>query len=244
MSDIRRIFVEKKDAFAIEAKGLLADLRNNLLMSGLKKVRILARYDVMGLTEEEFAQALQLVLSEPPVDTVMEELVPEADEKIFAVELLPGQYDQREDFAAQCIQLITQKEKPLVAAAKVFVLQGELTDEEFEKIKKYLVNPIEAREAALEKPDTLEDTWEEPADVERMDGFLDLSETDIAAMRKNLGLAMSAEDLLSVEVYDLDGQWVMASTENVIDLGALPQGMYFLRIVSEGKTITKRIVKQ
>ena len=89
MSDIRRIFVEKKDAFAIEAKGLLADLRNNLLMSGLKKVRILARYDVMGLTEEEFAQALQLVLSEPPVDTVMEELIPAADEKVFAVELLP-----------------------------------------------------------------------------------------------------------------------------------------------------------
>ncbi|MBQ7417147.1 MAG: phosphoribosylformylglycinamidine synthase, partial [Acidaminococcaceae bacterium] len=201
MSDIRRIFVEKKDAFAIEAKGLLADLRNNLLMSGLKKVRILARYDVMGLTEEEFAQALQLVLSEPPVDTVMEELIPAADEKVFAVELLPGQYDQREDFAAQCIQLITQKEKPLVAAAKVFVLQGELTDEEFEKIKKYLVNPIEAREAALEKPETLEDTWEEPADVDRLEGFLGLSEADVAAMQKELGLAMSVEDLLWIQKY-------------------------------------------
>ncbi len=201
MSDIRRIFVEKKDAFAIEAKGLLADLRNNLLMSGLKKVRILARYDVMGLTEEEFAQALQLVLSEPPVDKVMEELIPAADEKVFAVELLPGQYDQREDFAAQCIQLITQKEKPLVAAAKVFVLQGELTDEEFEKIKKYLVNPIEAREAALEKPETLEDTWEEPADVERLEGFLGLSEADVAAMQKELGLAMSVEDLLWIQKY-------------------------------------------
>ena len=197
MSDIRRIFVEKKDAFAIEAKGLLADLRNNLLMSGLKKVRILARYDVMGLTEEEFAQALQLVLSEPPVDTV----IPAADEKVFAVELLPGQYDQREDFAAQCIQLITQKEKPLVAAAKVFVLQGELTDEEFEKIKKYLVNPIEAREAALEKPETLEDTWEEPKDVERLEGFLGLPEADVAAMQKELGLAMSVEDLLWIQKY-------------------------------------------
>ena len=112
MSEIRRIYVEKKDAFAVEAKGLLADLKNNLLMDGLEKVRVLARYDVMGLTDEEFSQALQLVLSEPPVDTVMEELVPAADEKVFAVELLPGQYDQREDFAAQCIQLITQKEKP------------------------------------------------------------------------------------------------------------------------------------
>ena len=131
----------------------------------------------------------------------MEELVPAADEKVFAVELLPGQYDQREDFAAQCIQLITQKEKPLVAAAKVFVLKGSLTDAEFEKVKKYLVNPIEAREAALEKPETLEDTWEEPADVERLEGFLDLSEADIAAMQKNLGLAMSVEDLLWIQKY-------------------------------------------
>lgn len=201
MSEIRRIYVEKKDAFAVEAKGLLADLKNNLLMDGLEKVRVLARYDVMGLTDEEFSQALQLVLSEPPVDTVMEELVPAADEKVFAVELLPGQYDQREDFAAQCIQLITQKEKPLVAAAKVFVLKGSLTDAEFEKVKKYLVNPIEAREAALDKPETLEDTWEEPADVERMEGFLDLSEADIAAMQKNLGLAMSVEDLLWIQKY-------------------------------------------
>ena len=128
MSEIRRIYVEKKDAFAVEAKGLLADLKNNLLMDGLEKVRILARYDVMGLTDEEFEQALQLVLSEPPVDTVMEALATAADENVFAVELLPGQYDQREDFAAQCIQLITQKEKPLVAAAKVYVLKGSLTD--------------------------------------------------------------------------------------------------------------------
>ncbi|MBQ6743778.1 MAG: phosphoribosylformylglycinamidine synthase, partial [Acidaminococcaceae bacterium] len=201
MSEIRRIYVEKKDSFAVEAKGLLADLKNNLLMDGLEKVRVLARYDVMGLTDEEFSQALQLVLSEPPVDTVMEELVPAADEKVFAVELLPGQYDQREDFAAQCIQLITQKEKPLVAAAKVFVLKGSLTDDEFEKVKKYLVNPIEAREAALDKPETLEDTWEEPSDVERMEGFLDLSEADIAAMQKNLGLAMSVEDLLWIQKY-------------------------------------------
>ena len=201
MSDIKRIYVEKKEAFAVEAKGLLADLKNNLLMHGLKKIRILARYDVMGLSEEEFARARQLVLSEPPVDTVMEELLPAPDEKIFAVELLPGQYDQREDFAAQCIQLITQKEKPLVAAAKVFVLQGALSDAEFEKVKKYLVNPIEAREAALEKPDTLEDSWDEPADVERLEGFLDLSDTDVAVMQKNLGLAMSVEDLLWIRKY-------------------------------------------
>lgn len=201
MSEIRRIYVEKKKAFAVEAQGLLADLRHNLLIQGLQEIRILARYDVMGLSGEEFARARQLVLSEPPVDTVWEELQPAGDERVFAVELLPGQYDQREDFAAQCIQLITQKEKPLVSAAKVFVLKGALTDEEFTKIKQYLVNPIEAREAALDKPETLEESWEEPAAVARMDGFTELPEEAVAALRTELGLAMSTEDLLWVQKY-------------------------------------------
>ena len=118
MSSIRRIYVEKKDAFAVEAHGLLADLRNNLGMGALKNIRIINRYDVMGLSDEEFAMAKALVLSEPPVDSVVEEhLELAAGEVAFAVELLPGQYDQREDFAEQCIQLITQKERPMVAAA-------------------------------------------------------------------------------------------------------------------------------
>lgn len=134
MSNIRRLFVEKKDAFAVEAHGLLADLRNNLGMSNLTGMRIVNRYDVMGLSDEEFAMAKQLVLSEPPVDNVVEEELPlAAGEAAFAVELLPGQYDQREDFAEQCIQLITQKERPMVAAAKVYVLEGKLTAEEVEK---------------------------------------------------------------------------------------------------------------
>ncbi len=204
MGEIRRIYVEKKSEFAVEAKGLLADLQNNLGLGSLKHVRILVRYDVMGLSEEEFAQARQLVLSEPPVDTVTEELIPAEDERIFALELLPGQYDQREDFAAQCIQLITQKEKPLVAAAKVFVLQGPLTEDEFTAVKKYLINPIEAREAALEKPATLEDSWEEPAAVERLSGFLELSPDAIDELRKQLGLAMSREDLLWIQGYFRD----------------------------------------
>ena len=137
MGDIKRIFVEKKEAFAVEAKGLLADLRDNLRLGGLKNVRILARYDVMGLSDREFAEARKLVLSEPPVDTVTEELVTAPDEQAFAIELLPGQYDQREDFAEQCIQLISQNKKPVVAAAKVFVLKGALTDAEFAAVKKY-----------------------------------------------------------------------------------------------------------
>ena len=201
MGDIKRIFVEKKEAFAVEAKGLLADLRDNLRLGGLKNVRILARYDVMGLSDREFAEARKLVLSEPPVDTVTETLVTAPDEKAFAIELLPGQYDQREDFAEQCIQLISQNKKPVVSAAKVFVLQGSLTDAEFTAVKKYLINPIEAREAAMEKPETLEDTWAEPADVARMDGFPDLDKDAVAALRQKLGLAMSVEDLLWIQTY-------------------------------------------
>ena len=201
MSDIRRIYVEKKNAFAVEAKGLLADLRNNLLLKNVEGVRILARYDVMGLSPEEFEQARKLVLSEPPVDTVAEELVPAADERVFAMELLPGQYDQREDFAAQCIQLITQKEKPLVAAAKVYVVKGDLSDADFARVKKYLINPIEAIEAALDKPETLEDTCQEPADVAVLDGFRGLSREEAAALLSGLGLAMSLEDLLWVQKY-------------------------------------------
>ena len=135
MDEIRRIFVEKKEAFAVEARGLLADLQTNLGMKGLTGIRVINRYDVMGVTDEEFAAAKALVLSEPPVDTVEEELEVPAGCRAFAVEFLPGQYNQREDFAAQCIQLITQKERPLVSSAKVYILSGTISDDEFAKIR-------------------------------------------------------------------------------------------------------------
>ena len=202
MSNIRRLFVEKKDAFAVEAHGLLADLRNNLGMSNLTGMRIVNRYDVMGLSDEEFAMAKQLVLSEPPVDNVVEEELPlAAGEAAFAVELLPGQYDQREDFAEQCIQLITQKERPMVAAAKVYVLEGELTAEEVEKIKAYCINPIEAREAEQAKPETLISTCEEPEKVKSVTGFLTMSKEEAEALRQSMGLAMSLDDLLWCQKY-------------------------------------------
>lgn len=202
MSNIRRLFVEKKDAFAVEAHGLLADLRNNLGMSNLTGMRIVNRYDVMGLSDEEFAMAKQLVLSEPPVDNIVEEELPlNAGEVAFAVELLPGQYDQREDFAEQCIQLITQKERPMVAAAKVYVLEGELTAEEVEKIKAYCINPIEAREAEQAKPETLISTCEEPEKVKSVTGFLTMSKEEAEALRQSMGLAMSLDDLLWCQKY-------------------------------------------
>ena len=202
MNNIRRIFVEKKDAFAVEAHGLLADLRNNLGMSGLKNIRIVNRYDVMGLSDEEFAMAKALVLSEPPVDTVVEENLPlAANEQAFAVELLPGQYDQREDFAEQCIQLITQKDRPMVAAAKVYVLEGELSADEVAKIKAYCINPIEAREAEQGKPETLIATCEEPEKVKSVTGFLTMSKEEAEALRQSMSLAMSLDDLLWCQKY-------------------------------------------
>lgn len=201
MSMIRRIFVEKKDAFAVEAHGLLSDLRNNLGMSGLKNIRIINRYDVMGLDDNEFKMAKELVLSEPPVDNVAEDLPLADGSYAFAVELLPGQYDQREDFAEQCIQLITQKDRPVVAAAKVYVFEGELTAEEFAKIKAYCINPIEAREAEWDKPVTLESTCEEPAKIKTIAGFLTMNKDEAEALRKEMGLAMSIEDLLWCQKY-------------------------------------------
>ena len=202
MSTIRRIFVEKKDAFAVEAHGLLADLRNNLGMSELQNIRIVNRYDVMGLSDEEFAMAKALVLSEPPVDTVTEEELPlAAGEQAFAVELLPGQYDQREDFAEQCIQLITQKERPMVAAAKVYILQGQLNEKAVAKIKAYCINPIEAREAEQGKPETLVSVCEEPGKVKNVAGFLTMTKEEAEALRKEMGLAMSLEDLLWCQKY-------------------------------------------
>ena len=151
MSDkITRIYVEKKKAYAVEAAGLCSDLQQTLGLKNLKSVRIVNRYDLEGLSEEDCQAARNLVLSEAPVDVVRdEELEIPAGVRSFAVELLPGQYDQREDFAAQCIQLITQGQRPIVAAAKVYLLEGDLSDADFEKIKDYYINPVEAQEAAI-----------------------------------------------------------------------------------------------
>ena len=171
MSDkIRRVFVEKKKEYAVEAAGLCSDLQQTLGLKNLKSVRILNRYDLEGLSDEEYQEARSLVLSEAPVDVVRDEEVEiPAGIRSFAVELLPGQYDQREDFAAQCIQAITQGQRPIVAAAKVFLLEGDLSDADFEKIKKYCINPVEAQEAAIEKPETLDMTWDVPKPVAVLD---------------------------------------------------------------------------
>jgi phosphoribosylformylglycinamidine synthase len=172
MPDIRRIFVEKKLGFSVEADHLLRDLTATLGIASLQQVRILARYDVEGLSDDEYRAALWTIFSEPPVDAVYEEEFNVATEDtVFAVEYLPGQYDQRADSTSQCLMLLCQGSRPAVACSKVFVFKGALTPEQTEKIKSYLINPVDSREASLLKPSTLNPPLPEPETVPILTGF-------------------------------------------------------------------------
>lgn len=205
METIKRLYVEKKAGCDIEAQHLLEDIRENLGISGLLGIRVLNRYDIEGISENDYEYAKKTIFSEPPVDYVYEETFSwDKEEKIFATEFLPGQYDQRADSAMQCIQLISQAEKPLIVVAKVFVLKGELSQEEFEKIKNYCINPVDSREAVLEKPKSLKMEMDYPEDVKSFEGFIDKSKEEIIALRQELGTAMSAEDLLFCQDYFRD----------------------------------------
>lgn len=199
---MRRIYVEKKKEYAVEAAGLLADLVGTLGMTQLTGLRIVNRYDIAGLSDEDYEAAKRVVLSEPPVDTVHDETleIPEGV-KSFAIELLPGQYDQREDFAAQCVQLISQGKRPAVAAAKVILLEGNLTDADVETIKKYTINPVEAQEASTQKPDSLEMSWEAPKPVAIIKGFTQFSKEELHQFLTEQELAMSEADLAFIQEY-------------------------------------------
>ena len=206
MSDlVRRVFVEKREGFDVEARQLFADIKERLGLEWLTGLRVLKRYDLSGISDAEFGPARDSILSEPNCDNVFEETLPlKAGETAFAVEYLPGQYDQRADSAAQCIQLLTQGERPLVRSATVYVFCGKLSDDEFSRCKAYLVNPVESREASLEKPVTLEMTSDVPADVAVLKGFISLDKAGIEKMTKDMGLAMSAEDLAFCQEYFRD----------------------------------------
>lgn len=159
---VRRLFVEKKSGFDVEARHMLADIRNSLNPEGLTALRLFNRYDVEGLSQEEFDQAKTTIFSEPNVDHIYEETLPVLNGTVFATEYLPGQYDQRADSAAQCVQLLTQGQRPVVATAQVIALEGTLSDHTITKIKAFLVNPVESRLASMDKPDTLESKLERP----------------------------------------------------------------------------------
>lgn len=199
--DVKRVFVEKRNGFNTEALNLLNNFKENLKLDCLENIRILNRYDVSHINDEDFDKAVSTVFSEPNQDIVFKENIDVSNNKIFAVEFLPGQYDQRADSAAQCIQIVTGKEKSPVKYARVIVLVGILTDEEFTKVKKYYINPVDSREAELEKPETLDENFEEASQVETVENFTSKSLVEIEDYRVNMGLAMSTEDLLFCQEY-------------------------------------------
>ena len=195
---VQRIYVEKKPGFDIESQHLASELRDILGIKGLQNVRIINRYDAQGLSDELFAQCIPVVFSEPQSDNVSyEQPHPESQEgTLFAVEALPGQFDQRADSASECIQLISQGERPLVRNAKVYVLEGALSAADIQAVKHYVINPVESREASLDLPETLTMTFEQPAAVEVVDGFTSFSEEELAGFIKERGLAMDLADIL------------------------------------------------
>jgi phosphoribosylformylglycinamidine synthase len=201
---MNRIFVEKKPEFNAEARHLLHDLKESLGLEGLKNVRVIQRYDIDGLSPEEFSQAARLILSEPQVDLTSTHLNPASGETAFAVEYLPGQFDQRADSAAQCVQILTGKERPLVASAKVILLKGELSDEDVARVKGYVINAVDSHEARMDLPESLQPKIHPPADVAILEGFTTTSAGDLATLRKDLGLAMTDADLVFCQGYFRD----------------------------------------
>ena len=202
---VTRVFVEKRRGFDVEARHMMADLRSNLGLKAIEDLRILNRYDVSGLSGEEFEAAARTILSEPNVDNVYGEAYRISDEyKVFATEFLPGQYDQRADSASQCVQLLTQGERPKVAYAKVIAIKGELTEEEMDRIKSYVVNPVESRLASMEKPETLDMKADIPEDVQRVTGMISWTDEELKAYYGTMGFAMTLQDLAFCRDYFRD----------------------------------------
>ncbi|MDO4400353.1 MAG: phosphoribosylformylglycinamidine synthase [Coriobacteriia bacterium] len=198
---VSRIYVEKKSGFDVEAKQLLGELRNTLLIENLENLRLINRYDVEGISDELFEQCVTTVFSEPQSDDTYRTL-PEPDGAVvFGVEALPGQFDQRSASAGECIQLISQGERPEVHNAKIYILEGPLTSEDVEAIKHYVINPVETREASLDVLETLKVEYPEPAPVEIITGFINLDEAGLAAFLKERGLAMDLADLKFCQQY-------------------------------------------
>ena len=197
---VYRVYVEKKKELANEAKGLLSEANNLLGIKNLTDVRIFNRYDAENITEELFNYAIGTVFSEPQLDIATSNISTE-DATVFAVEFLPGQFDQRADSAAQCIQIISQGERPVIRSAKVYALYGNLSQKDIIDIKKYVINPVEAREAALQLPETLVTKYEIPTTVKTLDGFLSLDRAGLEQLVNDMGLAMDADDIAFCQNY-------------------------------------------
>jgi phosphoribosylformylglycinamidine synthase len=201
-SMVRRVFVEKKQAFAVKAKELEEEIRSYLGIQTVTGVRVLIRYDVENIGDETFEKACQTVFSEPPVDVLYrEEFETAPGASVFGVEFLPGQFDQRADSAVQCVQFLNAAEKPVIRTATVYVIEGNVTAEELSAIKSFCINPVDSRETGMVKPETLVTVFEEPADVKIFDGFKDMTEADLEALYKSLNLAMTFKDFLHIQNY-------------------------------------------
>ena len=202
---VYRCFTEKKSGFDVAATGLLHDLRENLRLTGLEKVRMFCRYDAEGIDNATYDQARSCVFAEFMCDLCFdEELPPLGDCRVLAVEALPGQYDQRADSCAQCIQMLTCAERPTVATATIYAFYGQLSDEEFARVKSWLINPVESREAALEKPATLQREIPEPQPVATIDGFISADDKGLEEILTRFGLAMDMDDLRFMQKYFKD----------------------------------------
>jgi phosphoribosylformylglycinamidine synthase len=202
MDQVYRCYTEKREGFQVEANSLLRDLREQLDIPRLTGLRILCRYDAQGLDQAVYEKARNTVFSEPMVDDCYDEALPAlGDCFLLAVEALPGQYDQRADSCAQCIGILTCGERPLVAAAKLYALYGDLTEDDLEKIKAYVINPVESREASLEKPESLEQVYQIPTQVATLTGFIGLPKDQLAPLIDQYGLAMDVDDLSFFQDY-------------------------------------------
>lgn len=202
MSNVRRVYVEKKEAFAGAAKDLTHEVRSYLGIRSLKKIRILIRYDVENISEEVFEAACRTVFSEPPVDTLYQESFPiEEGSRTFSVEYLPGQFDQRADSAVQCVKFLKEDEEPIIRSATTYVVEGSISKEEFDAIKNYCINPVDSRETGLEKPETLVTKFEEPEDVKVFEGFIAMPEAELKGLYDSLNLAMTFKDFLHIQNY-------------------------------------------
>lgn len=202
---VRRVFVEKKKGFDVEGEHLYKDIKESLGIKGLTGIRVVNRYDIAGISEDEYERAKKTIFSEPNVDNVYDEVFEIKDnERALAIEFLPGQYDQRADSAAQCVQILTGKERPFVQVAKLLILEGNISDIEFENIRNYCINPVDSREASLEKPETLEMKTEVPGDVKILYGFIDKDKEELLKFKEDHGFAMNIEDLVFCRDYFRD----------------------------------------
>ena len=199
---VKRVYVEKKPEFAVQAKELRHEVKSYLGIKTVKNVRVLIRYDVENLSDATFERACNGVFAEPPVDVLYREDFPrEESDHIFSVEFLPGQFDQRADSAVQCVQFIKEDELPVIKTATTYVIEGEISEEEMEAIKAHCINPVDSRETGLEKPETLVTKFEKPADVKIFDGFKDMPEEELKELYSSLGLAMTFKDFQHIQNY-------------------------------------------